>query len=378
MNKRRWWFLGVLALGMIFVWWRWASVDSGRVSQPDVEKTEVAVSEEADIDLLEITAESEQDSEESSDLEALEQFKLRTRYPATTRRIAEDTHDLLNPGARHEQRNKLPGDKNNPNLDWEVLYTADRFYVRDKEPLLVSLQLWNKGKNVLPVQVTMVAETVATGKTKPVNLITRVDGAARTAVFTPNDHWPDYVGPVRVRTEFSAEGMDKQRGSLDFFFTSATRVPAIFTGKISDRLENGDLLFDIEVGVKTAGIFRIDGNLFDSSGLPFGWARFEGQLPQGRALISLRYYGLLFHDSQAVGPYLLKNLHGSRLRPGDIPHKEDMPELASDYQTNTFYELDRFRTDVNDSPRRQRMIEMYEDAQRRGVKLTIPAYTDDG
>jgi hypothetical protein len=368
-----------LALGLIVAWWIWFKVDREQVFPSSVETPELAVFDEPDKNPLEAPSDPQKDAEEVSGIEALEQFKRNTRYPPTTRRIDEDSHDLLNPGARHEQRHKLPGDENNPELDWEVLYTADRFFVREKEPVLVSLQLWNKGKPVAPGQVSMVARTVsASNDANPVSLATRPDGAARTAVFTPNDHWPDYAGQIRVVTEFSAAGLERQTGSLDFFFTGADRIPAVFTGRISDRLENGDLLFDIEVDVKTAGYFRIDGNLSNSSGLPFGWARFEGELLEGLAVISLRYYGLVFHDAQAVGPYILKNLHGARLRPGDVPHKEDMPEPAGDYVTATAYRLDKFRTDVNNSPRRQRMIEMYEDAIRRGVKLTIPAYNGDG
>lgn len=360
-------------------WWIWFKVDLEQDSPASVETPGLAVFNETDENLPEAPPDPQKDAEDVTGIEALEQFKRNTRYPPTTRRISKDSHDLLNPGARHEQRHKLPGDKNNPELDWEVLYTADRFFVREKEPVLVSLQLWNKGKPVPPGQVLMVARTVsASSDLNPVSLTTRADGTARTAVFTPNDHWPDYAGQIRVVTEFSAAGLERQTGSLDFFFTGADRIPAVFTGRISDRLENGDLLFDIEVDVKTAGYFRIDGNLSDSLGSPFGWARFEGELFEGLAVISLRYYGLVFHDTQAVGPYILKNLHGARLRPGDVPHREDMPEPAGDYVTATAYQLDNFRTDVNNSPRRQRMIEMYEDAIRRGVKLTIPAYSGDG
>ena len=379
MKKRRWWLVGALVLSLALAWWRWVAMSPDSAPPPVVAVSEVELSEEAGLETPAIPAEPQQDDDQSPEFNVLEQFKQSTRYPPMTRKIGQDSHDLLNPGARYEQRHKLPGDKNNPDLDWEVLYTADRYFVREKEPVLVSLQLWNKGTKVLPVQVTMFAETIAVSENmQPVRLLTRVDGAARTAVFKPNDFWPDYAGQVRVTTEFSAEGLKKQVGSLDFFFTGATRIPAVFTGKIGDRLDNGDLVFDIEVDVKTAGNYRIDGSLFDSSGMPFGWARFEGTLIKGRVFITLRYYGLLFHDTQAVGPYMLQNLHGARLRPGDIPHKEDMPEFATDKVSTAFYELNRFRSDVNASPRRQRMIEMYEDAERRGVKLTVPAYTGDG
>ena len=83
----------------------------------------------------------------------------------------------------------------------------------------------------------------------------------------------------------------------------------------------------------------------------------------------------MFHDAEAQPPYVLKGLRGYRLRPGDIPDREDMQEFAGDYVTTGSYALNSFRSEVNYSRRRQRMIQMYEEAERRGVKLTKPAYT---
>ena len=155
-------------------------------------------------------------------------------------------------------------------------------------------------------------------------------------------------------------------------------MPARFTNEFDDRLDNGDLLIDVGMEVISAGVFRIDGNLFDNAGVAFGWARFEGELQPGRAIVSLRYYGLLFHDTQAAGPYVLKGLYGYRLRPGHIPNREDIPELANEYRTTGHYKLISFRSDQNDSSQRQKMIRLYEEAERRGVKLTQPEYTGDG
>ncbi|MBT8072842.1 MAG: hypothetical protein HKP21_03950 [Xanthomonadales bacterium] len=380
LGKRRWpvWVALVLLVGLAIAWWLRDPAHPVQDNPQGADQDELTVIEEQYNEVPDSAPAQAPVAEETTASEALERFKQRTRYPATTRKIAADSHDLLNPGARYEQKHKLPGNKDNPNLDWEVLFTADRYFVRGKEPLLVSLQLWHQGERVLPANVSMRAETVAAnGATGAVRLVTQVDGSARTAVFTPNDQWPEYVGAVRVTTEFSAEDLDKQLGSLDFFFTAANRIPAVFTGRVFDRVDNGDLLFDVEVDVKTPGAYRIDGSLFDNSGRPFGWARFDGQLTRGSSFISLRYYGLLFHDAQVAGPYILKNLYGARLRPSDTPNKEDMPEFTGDYTTASAYELNSFRTDINNSPRRQKMIEMYEDAIRRGVKLTNPAYTDN-
>jgi hypothetical protein len=379
-QKRRYWTFGVIILGLALAWWRLGG-DQSPTGQPGAnDVVQAAEVSESEADTNGITATVVDDvppPDESIEVTALDQFKERTRYPASTRRLTADSHDLLNPGARYERRSKLP-DEDDPEMDWQVLFTADRFFVRDEEPVLISLQLWNGDKPVLPVQVSMRAEPVNGGNAEaPLNLALRTDGKSKTAVFTPNDHWPDYVGQVRVSSEFSAQKLKPQSGYLDFFFTGKNRVPARFTGRISDRLDTGNLLFDVELEVFKNGLFRIEGSLFDGSGQPFGWARYEGQLYEGKAIATLQFYGLLFHDTDAVGPYVLRGLRGYRLRPGDVPHREDMQEFAGDYLAKGSYALNDFHSDINANPRRQRMIEMYEDAERRGVKLTNPEYTGD-
>jgi hypothetical protein len=370
----------MLGLGLALAWWR-LGADRAPTEQLGVnDGVQVAEESESTADTDSITATVVDDVPqpgESIEVTALDQFKERTRYPASTRRLTADSHDLLNPGARYERRSKLP-DEDNPEMDWQVLFTADRFFVRDEEPVLISLQLWNGDKPVLPVQVAMRAEPVNGGIGEaPLKLALRTDGKSKTAVFAPNDHWPDYVGQVRVSSEFSAQKLKPQSGSLDFFFTGKNRIPARFTGRISDRLDTGNLLFDVELEVFKNGLFRIEGSLVDGSGQPFGWARYEGQLYEGKAIATLQFYGLLFHDTEAVGPYVLRGLRGYRLRPGDAPHREDMQEFVGDYLAKGSYALNDFHSDINANPRRQRMIEMYEDAERRGVKLTNPEYTGD-
>lgn len=379
-NKRKYWALGIILLALAVAWWRWGSE---RVTNRQHGATEIVEATEEPENKTGIDRNTATPVDklpqpgESTNITALDQFKEHTRYPASTRRLTTDSHDLLNPGARYERRSKIYDD-DNPDMDWQVLFTADRYFVRDKEPILISLQLWNGDTPVMPIQVLMRAEplNVETGKA-PLQLSLRTDGKSKTAVFIPNDHWPGYAGQVRISSEFSAPDLDPQSGSLDFFFTGTERIPARFTGRISDRLESGNLLFDVEVDVLKSGRFRIEGSLFDGNDQPFGWARYEGDFDKGKAMAILQFYGLLFHDAQAAGPYVLKGLRGHRLRPGNVPHREDMQEFAGDYVAKGSYALKNFRTDINDSSRRQRMIEMYEEAERRGVKLTNPEYTGD-
>ncbi|NNE06339.1 MAG: hypothetical protein HKN15_11510 [Xanthomonadales bacterium] len=366
----------VIVVLAALAWWRWPETQPG--AQPETERV---ASQSSGVAVLEQPTPpapnaEPQEADTGETRSALEQYKERTRYPATTRRLSEDSFDLLNPGARHENRQALPGEDA---LGWEVLYTADRFFVRGSEPVLVSLQLWHRGEAVLPAQVSLVANAEGgNGDAAPVRLAVQTDGKAATAVFEPDRQWSGYVGKVRVRAQFSAEGLSSRSGELDFFFTGSERIPATFTGAFRDRLGDGDLLIDVGLDVKKEGVFRVEGNLFDANGQPFGWARFEGPLAPGASIATLRFYGLLFHDAQAQGPYTLRDLRGFLMQPGHVPDRADIPELAGGWQTEGHYPLEGFRSEENHSARRQRMIEMYEDAERRGVRLTRPEYTGDG
>ncbi len=192
----------------------------------------------------------------------------------------------------------------------------------------------------------------------------------------PNDHWPGLVGQFRVTATFSAEGLREQTGFLAFYFTGEDRIPARFTGGFEDRLAGGDLVVDVGIDVDRAGPYHVEANLFDANERPFGWARFEGELGPGAQTVPLVFYGLVFHDAEASPPFVLRQVRGYRLRRGDSPHREDVPTFAGEYRTSDQYELANFRQEESDSPKKQRMLELYRDALARGVQLTQPQAMD--
>ncbi len=307
--------------------------------------------------------------------ESARRYRDLTRYPTSTRRLTEDSFDLLNPGARHERRMPIPDQENNSDQKWQVRFTADRYFVRGDESTVVSLELWREGTPVLPTSVEMFAEAVVSdSRYAPIVLDPTPDGVSTRAIFTPDLHWPSLVGSVRVTAIFSATDLPPQVGTLDFYFTGSRRIPARFTGGFADRLLDGSLLIDVEVEVETPGLYRVEGNLFDATGRPFGWARFDGNLSRGVQSLPLVFYGLLFHDAEAVAPFTLQQIHGHRVRLGDAPHREDMAPFQGEYRTTTPYEVEDFRSDENDTPHKRRMMELYRDAEERGVRFTTPGF----
>ena len=295
-------------------------------------------------------------------------FEALNRYPTSTRRITADSFDLLNPDARHERRMPLDGRDG----DWSALLTADRYAVRGDEDVTVSLELWHQGQPVIARDVEMRA-VPADGSPEQV-LDTERSGSAVLATFAPQDHWPELVGALPVQVRFAADGLDPREGEVDLFFTAEHRIPAVFTGQFDDEVVRGDLLVFVGVDVHTAGRFEIQANLYDTADQPFGWARFRGELDEGSQEVALSYAGLLFHDAGATGPYTLGQLRGRRLLRGEVPDHEDMlPWSGAEVRTAAYAPAD-FSAEVHDSPRRQRILAMYEDAVDRGVELTEPEY----
>ncbi|MBT8117337.1 MAG: hypothetical protein KJO66_05855 [Gammaproteobacteria bacterium] len=357
-------------VAMVQLWSR-SSVEHGNA---DNGVTAQASPEAADESSEEPEVSATRDESSGDEDSALAYYKTINRYPANNRRLTDESHDLLNPGARHEQRQRLPNDPDNPDPGWEVLFTADRYYITGKENAEITLQLWHQDQPVTPEGVQLYAQTGG-GSRPPLTVRTRSSSTGIEAMFRPDDAWPDYAGPVRVTARFSADGMMPQTGMLDFHFTGSEQNPGEFTGAVSERMAEGNLVFDIGVEVFIAGRFRIEANLFDALGQPFGWARFDGALDKGRQSLALVFDGLLFHDAQAKAPFLLTQVRGYRLAPEHASGRQIMTEVSLSYATSGDFELADFRDTIRISPRQQRMLDMYEEAQRRGVKLTQPEYT---
>jgi len=345
-----------------------------RAAQEDMAAAEAS---EDGVEIVE--AEEESASAGYDDHPSVRQYRAVTRYPTSTRRLTRESSDLLNPNKRHERKQPVPDAQGNEDRAWEVLYTADRYFVRGEEPITVSLAVWHEGEPVIPTGVAMVAApSGASGSGDQVALtVERVDSELRAALV-PNEHWPEHVGELEVTTTFTAPGLSEQTGRLSFLFTANDRIPARFTGQFSDDTRNGDLAIDVGVTVETAGTYRIEANLFDRNDQPVAWAQAETNLSPGTSDVSLVFYGLAFHDARAVAPFTLRQLRGYRLRRGDSPHREDMPSYDSEYETSARYSLGDFRSEQYQSPHKQRMLERYRDAIERGVVLTEPEFVGDG
>jgi hypothetical protein len=108
---------------------------------------------------------------------------------------------------------------------------------------------------------------------------------------------------VRVRARLANGDLREAAGG--FLYSDPA---AHLTGHYRDFVRDGDLVIAAEVEVAEAGRFHLAGTLYTQAGEPLGTAQAASQLEPGRRWIELPFYGLMFHDRAAGGPYKLGTL----------------------------------------------------------------------
>jgi hypothetical protein len=139
---------------------------------------------------------------------------------------------------------------------------------------------------------------------------------------------------VRVRARLLSGDLREAAGG--FLYSDPA---AHLTGRYRDFLRDGDLHVAAEVEVAEAGRFHLAGTLYSAAGEPLGVAQAAAELEPGRRWIELSFYGLMFHDRQAAGPYQLGTLALSTTR--RMPNA--LNDLAEDVHLTGPYRLERMR-----------------------------------
>ncbi len=112
------------------------------------------------------------------------------------------------------------------------------------------------------------------------------------------------------------------------------------TGRYRDEIRDGSLIVSAEIEVLVAGRFHAEGTLYGANGLPLGFAKASADLPKGTAWIELPFYGKMFADRQAEGPFRLGSLALSTV--GRMPNV--LNDLALDVYATRAYTAKSFTT----------------------------------
>ncbi len=101
----------------------------------------------------------------------------------------------------------------------------------------------------------------------------------------------------------------------DIQATNAFSVGSInirHTGSYSDRLhtdeKGGHLMIEAEFDVQKEGFYHVQGSVYGLDGEAIGMAQNRVKLEPGKQKVPLIFYGKLFCDKKASGPYVLQNM----------------------------------------------------------------------
>lgn len=157
-----------------------------------------------------------------------------------------------------------------------------------------------------------------------------------TALFQPatSAQFNGYNGEVQVPVEIRCSG-DEALTYFDFFYTA--NVPARFTGKVREAVEQGSLALYLELEVKKAGWYKLDLRIDDANDARLAFTSFDAELPVGLHEAKFVLFGKLILDYAAQSPFKLRDLDGYLFIADTSPDREYLkPTAGPVYATRTY------------------------------------------
>jgi len=317
------------------------------------------------------------------------------RFPPDSRPLTRDMTDVLSPNRRQETPLpvRVPGKRGERLNDDEVpyfLFTGKKHSISQGEPLEATIEFFRKRPDPsaqpdrIPAQ-QLTCRLMRYGQPEFVPVVDvplNDDGAngdevagdlIYSVVFDPTsiDALRAYNGYIQLEAQFSLASVPAPVRAV-LMFELAAVPPARFAGVLREELTADGLVIHMGVDVVRAGYYFVQGLLFDSQGNPIGFAVHRETWQAGRQDAPLLFFGLLFHEAHASGPYVFKTVTGTRLPDDGEPVKTDIPMWTGEYRTRA-YSLDRFSDREWESDQKARLIENLQQlADENPDKIPVP------
>jgi hypothetical protein len=180
-----------------------------------------------------------------------------------------------------------------------------------------------------------------------------------TARYTPDPDEPKaFRGQYQVLVEAEPDQGPELVATTSFVYSVQL---AHLTGNYRDAIVDGNLQIDAEVEVEEPGEFRIESTLVttkDAKMLGYGYG--QATLDVGRHWIPITYYGLIFHDMKADGPYSMFSTMLSAIDADGTQESDVVPNA----HTTKAYQVSDFGDQPFNDPEYMEKAERY-DALRR-------------
>lgn len=277
--------------------------------------------------------------------ETAKEYREQARYPESSRALKAGESDPVREKRQATRQSRRGTDVNDPTLSvW-----ASKVSYEKGQPVDLFASLENRGKAVAaPGAIT--GEIVDAYGRVLAQVAYRDDGKGAdaqagdgvySARLDPADLTATASYMVRVSTRL-ADG-DPMEAAGGFLLSAPS---AHLTGRYRDAVREGNLVIAAEVEVAESGRFHLAGTLYSKAGEPIGYAQAAANLEPGRQWIELSYYGLMFHDRQAAGPYKLGSLALSTT--GRMPNA--LNDLVENAHVTRPYRLQQMRDAAFERP----------------------------
>ncbi|WP_437723083.1 hypothetical protein [Sorangium sp. So ce861] len=324
----------------------------------------------------------------------LEDYKRANRLPPTVQRLTADMTDVLDDNRYHATpvpilwKEALEGAAEDlPERAFFAVLTADRFRFLHDEPVTLRLQVYQGRQSKREVSFDVISIKVVVMERSP----DEERRALERVVYEGAPAWvagPDgmltaldpaamglggFHGYLKVQVRWRLSRSEPASVDLGERVSDAivhyTDEPwARFTGRVDDALVDGSLRVRVGVEVKRAAKYHVSVLLFDAAGkIPLAYAYFADELTTADRHVDVDFYGLLFHDAKAAGPFTVQRVDGYVI---DGSSLDRGPQLASAYpqERTSVYDLDDLRSDEWTSPMKDRWIAAAElEIRRRAV-----------
>ena len=297
---------------------------------------------------------------------------LQSRCPRASFPRTKHALDQLQPNRRFDSRGPVTHADLTVEPDMQVLFTGDKFRLVGDDPLLMTLELFDRDQ---PVPVTVLSATARAlasdgsvpGLEIPVSFSPRDDLVQMATLRLSGTPIEKHAGLVHVDVKYDPGNGNPALATLDLQYQPGGPAPARFTGKFREALKDGSLDLYAGVEVSEPGQYFIMANLFDASGAPtVSMVASNVQLDASTTEVKLEAFGRVIREAEAPSPFTLTNLRGFLFYPGQDPDRKSMPDYTDDYRTQK-YPLDAFSDEEYWDAQKQTQIDNILAAARAGT-----------
>ena len=227
------------------------------------------------------------------------------RYPGNNQRILEVDSDPLIKNYAIDERTTVSDDKTSALTIW-----SDKKYYLRGDRVTVSAYISDEKGTRIPSNIT--AQLIF-DETQSIQMLDFQD-QNKDAIYESSFIADEMNEQALLAGIYKVLIVSDASELLDSVAFVLADPEAKFTGNYRDAITSGgDLMVEAEVDVSSADRFYFQASLYTELGDPIGGNQMTLNLDKGKSWVPFKFYGLMMHDSNVDGPYLLKNIALARV-----------------------------------------------------------------